>query len=136
VTPAKNLPLLEGADVVVFSGISDEDLRDRYRKAAILLHPLKECTANNSALEAMACGVPIVVTDIGGIRDYLSDDCALFCRPGDADEMAASVLELLDNSARRSAMGKSARERAESLFAWPIIARKMRGVYEQLNGGV
>jgi glycosyltransferase involved in cell wall biosynthesis len=130
VTPAKNLPLLAGAQVTAFSGISDDELREKYRRASVVLLPLQDCTANNSALEAMACGVPSVATDIGGIRDYLAEECAVFCPPGDAPTMAEAVLALRGDPERRARMGSEARRRAERLFAWPVVARSMSAVHE------
>ncbi len=95
VTPERNRPMLEGAEVEIFSGIDDSQLRDKYRTASLAVLPLQDCTANNSALEAMSCGLPIVVSDIGGIRDYVTEDFGVFCNPGNAYEMANAVMVLL-----------------------------------------
>ncbi|MBJ6751578.1 glycosyltransferase family 4 protein [Geomonas anaerohicana] len=130
VTPEKNRPLLEGAAVEIFSGISDTDLREKYRKASVALLPLQDCTANNSALEAMACGLPIVVSDIGGIRDYVQESFGVFCARGNAEEMAHAIIAMLSDSHRRTEMGAAARKCAEDSFAWPVVARKMLEVYE------
>lgn len=129
VTPEKNKPLLQGAAVKVFCGISDEELRDQYRKASVVLLPLSDCTANNSALEAMSCGVPIVVSDVGGIRDYISSDTGIFCRRGNADEMVDAVVTLLEDEGRRAVMGSNARNRAVQHFAWPVVAKQMTEAY-------
>jgi len=133
VTPEKNRPLFSGVEAEILSGISDQELRETYKSASVVLLPLKDCTANNSALEAMACGLPIVVTDIGGIRDYLTEECAVFCKPNDAEHMAAAVIDLCKNSDKRTGMGRVAREIAVSKFAWPIIGRKMLDVYKGLS---
>lgn len=132
VTPEKNRPLLDGVQAEILSGISDEELREAYRTASVVLLPLQDCTANNSALEAMACGIPSVVTDIGGIRDYLTEECAVFCKPGDAEHMAEAVINLCNDAAMRIQMGSAARERAVNAFAWPVTGRKMMSVYRLL----
>jgi len=129
VTSASNRSYFDGLEVEFSCNISDENLRDIYREAAIVMLPLKDCTANNAALEAIACGVPVVTTDIGGIRDYLSDDCAIFCEPGNPEEMAKEVERLLGDAEKMQAMGSAARNRAIQKFAWPIIAKQMRLVY-------
>lgn len=72
--------------------MSEEDLLVAYRQADLLALPLKDCTANNSILEAMACGLSVVTTDIGGIRDYVDDTCALLSARGDAEEMAKNIM--------------------------------------------
>jgi glycosyltransferase involved in cell wall biosynthesis len=132
VTPERNRHQFEGTGMPVFSGISDEELRQKYRQAALLIQPLLDCTANNSALEAMACGLPVIATDVGGIRDYLTEDCAVFCRKADAEEMSHAVLALIDDSTRREAMGSAARKRAVEKFAWPVVAKQMVDVYKSL----
>ena len=132
VTPEKNRPLLEGAEVEIFTGISDSELRDKYRKASVALLPLNDCTANNSALEALACGLPVVVTDIGGIRDYLTEDCAVFCNRGNAEEMVHAILALSRDKEKLRGMGCAARKRAEEFFAWPVVAKQLANVYKSL----
>jgi glycosyltransferase involved in cell wall biosynthesis len=132
VTPEKNRHLLEGAEVEIFSGIDDCELREKYRSASVCLLPLLDCTANNSALEAMACGLPLVVSDIGGIRDYVTDDIGIFCAPGNAEEMVNAVLVLLRQKERRDAMAKKARQRAVELFAWPVVGKQLLDAYNSL----
>ena len=64
-------PWLKGdyADVG-HQNVSDEKLRDFYQKSYLLLMPMESCSANNSLVEALACGLPVVTTAIGGIEDY------------------------------------------------------------------
>jgi len=133
VTPERNRHHFEGMGISVFSGISDQELREKYQKASVLLQPLIDCTANNSALEAMACGLPIIVTDVGGIRDYISENHGVFCEPGNAEQMADAAIQLLDAPEQRKEMGKVAREKAERLFAWPVVSKQMIDIYNKLG---
>ncbi len=50
--------------------VDDAQLRELYRSAHLLLLPMNDSGANTAVLEALACGLPIVTTDVGGIRDY------------------------------------------------------------------
>jgi glycosyltransferase involved in cell wall biosynthesis len=62
-----------------------------------------------SAMEAAACGLPVVATDIRGCRQVVVDgDTGLLFPPGDAAALAARLLELLADPARRRAMGTAA----------------------------
>ena len=60
-------------NVKVHSWVSDEELLTLYQTAVALVLPLEECGANNSLVEALACGLPIVATDVGGVRDYCGE---------------------------------------------------------------
>jgi glycosyltransferase involved in cell wall biosynthesis len=118
-------------NVTLVSGITDEDLLRRYREASALLLPMKDCTANNAVLEAMACGVPVLTTDNGGMRDYVDDSCGVLVPAGDDSALFEALIRLKENSAQRAAMGAAARERALT-FRWPEVARRMMDVYETI----
>ena len=67
VTPPKNRRLLgEHPNLTYKSGISEAELLGLYQCASVLLMPLLDATANNAILEGLSCGLPIVVTDVGG----------------------------------------------------------------------
>ena len=118
--------------VEVRSSLDDVALLRSYQEATLLVMPLLDCTANNAILEAMACGVPPVVTDIGGVRDYVDETCARLAAFGDTDGMATAILQLLDDPAGRAAMAGAARLRAEA-FAWPRVMEQTLSVYEALQ---
>lgn len=112
-------------------GISEEELLKLYQESDVLLLPLKECTANNSLLEGMACGLPVVTTDVGSIRDYVDDTCAILVPPGDIQRMVEELLFLLQNNSLREKMGRNSRKKALQ-FAWPNIAQQMRRIYQKI----
>ena len=113
------------------AGLDDVTLRKAYQEASLLVMPLEDCTANNAILEAMACGLPLVVTDIGGVRDYVGEECARLTPGGSPEGMAEAIVELLQAPAVREAMGRAARRRSET-FAWPRVASQMAAVYRSL----
>lgn len=130
VTPARNAPLLSGAaNVVIENNLTDEELRQRYQAAALHLQPMKDCTANNSILEGMACGLPTVATDIGGVRDYLDGSSSVLVPPGDAERMAAEAMALLEDPPRRRRLSDGGRASALK-FEWGRIAARLRQVYD------
>ncbi len=118
--------------VDVWSGVDDTVLLRAYQESALLVMPLRDSTANNAVLEAMACGLPVVASDVGGMRDYVDRDCARLVPAGKPETMAEAVLELLQNPASRSAMARAARARAEA-FAWPRVAKQILSMYETLR---
>jgi glycosyltransferase involved in cell wall biosynthesis len=109
--------------------VSETELLRLYRGTALLLLPLIDAVASNTILEALACGLPIIATDVGAIRDYVTPECAILVPPGDAAALAAAAVELLNDTPRRQAMALAARRRALA-FAWPEIVRQLRAVYD------
>lgn len=129
VTFPANFQHLQGCRGVEFkSGVSDLVLRDLYQSADVLLLPLLDCTANNSLLEGLACGLPVVVTDVGGVRDYVDDSCAVLTPVGDAEAMTTALVSLASQPTKRRQMGTHSRARALQ-FSWTEVASQMMQVY-------
>ena len=116
-------------NVELLDGIDDGELRCRYRSADIFFLPLRDCTANNVLLEAIACGLPVVTANIPGTRFYLSDGCAAFCPPGDVGAFVKALLDLKGNDGERKQMGTRARTLAESRYGWAKIAARYADLY-------
>ena len=81
-------------------------------------------------LEAMACGVPVVATDVLGSRDALVDEeSGLLAHPEDPSALAAKVLRLLEDSALRARMGQAGRERVRTHFSLARFLEGHRRIY-------
>ncbi|MCB0122858.1 MAG: glycosyltransferase family 4 protein [Caldilineaceae bacterium] len=115
-------------NLTVRSGVPEAEFRELYRSAALMLMPLQEATANNAILESMACGLPLVVTETGSIRDYVAPQAALLTPPRNARRMAEAVIALLDDP--QAQQQKSMQARAHALhFAWPTVVQQLQQVY-------
>jgi glycosyltransferase involved in cell wall biosynthesis len=126
IAPRAHLPPgLSLGPVEVLSGVSDEQLLEEYRRAWVVLLPLSDSTANNSLLESMACGTPVVVSDIGGVRDYAGPDCGALCAPGDGHAHGEAAIGLLLNANMREAAGRAARVRARAC-AWSQVREQIK----------
>lgn len=129
VTLERNRPLFEGCrNINFFSGIPEDELLRKYRQASLLLVPMKDCTANNSVLEGMACGLPIITTDIGGIRDYVDERCSILCESKNVVEAAEAVVTLLGDTRLRMSMGSAARE-ISTRFEWQKVSTALLSAY-------
>jgi glycosyltransferase involved in cell wall biosynthesis len=84
-----------------------------------------------SILEAMACGVAQVATDVGGTREALVDGATgLLCPPGRPERLADAITELLADSPRRVAMGSEAGRRHGERFGLKGMVEGVASVYE------
>ncbi|HEY8536375.1 MAG TPA: glycosyltransferase [Vicinamibacterales bacterium] len=64
------------------------------------------------AMEAMACGVPVIATNVGGVAELVDETTGVLCPPGDESALAAAILALVRDHTRRLALGDGARRRA------------------------
>src|SRR4051812_6042668 len=87
------------ADAVTFTGRVDRDaMAALYRRCDVMLNPTRVDNMPNSVLEAMACGLPVVSTRVGGVPYIVRDGVtALLVEPGDHVAMAQAALHLLSD---------------------------------------
>ena len=88
-----------------------------------------------SAMEASACGVPVIATDIRGCREVVDPGVTgLLVPPGQPEALAEAVDQLAGDPARRRAMGRAARQRAEAEFDDRRVVSITLDVYRRLLG--
>ena len=84
-------------------------------------------------LEAMACGVPVVGSAVGGLLDSVVDGrTGILVPPRDPAAIAGAVRFLLDSHERRAAFGRAGRERALSHYTWDRVAASTAAIYTQV----
>jgi glycosyltransferase involved in cell wall biosynthesis len=102
------------------SGISDAELADLFRSATVAAVPSRYEGFSLPAVEAMACGVPLVVTTAGALPEVTGPDglVSLHVPPGDAEALSAAIGRLLDDEPMRRRLGAAGRRRVVEHFTW------------------
>jgi len=120
-------------DSVVFhAGLSDEELRDLYRRSSLLLLPMLDATANNAILEAQACGTPIVSTDVAGVASYVDPSFADLLPVGDVGGIVEAVVRIVGSDGERERRGRAARAHAVEYLSWQHLAPRVFEIYESV----
>jgi glycosyltransferase involved in cell wall biosynthesis len=123
-------------ETVTFTGWVDQKVtKDFYAKADIFCFPSIREFGGAVVLEAMACGLPAIIADHGGIAEYVSSDCGFKIAPRSRDflvqELARYIGLLYHDHQLRQSMGQNARHRAQS-FAWDQKALHLNKAYEDI----
>ena len=118
--------------VVFHAGLSDEQLRDLYRRSTLLLLPMLDATANNAILEAQACGIPIVSTDVRGVAAYVDPSFADLLPVGEVDGIVDAVVRIIEHDEEREKRGRAARAHAVEHFSWQLLAPRLPEVYQSV----
>jgi len=113
--------------------ISDAELLRLYQESCLMLLPLRSVAACNSVNEALACGVPIVTTDVGGIRDYGGGSVYPVVDNNDDAAMVDLVERYLSEPGFRDKVSAGERRFAEEKLSWPLIAEKHIQAYKELT---
>ena len=121
--------------VVTFLGpLTGEAKEQAFRNADIFTLPSYGEGVPISLLEAMAYGLPAVVTDVGGIPETITDGLeGLLLRPGNIDALAEALVRLVEAPAFRLQMGQAARTRAIECNSITRFYKELRGLYSSLQ---
>ncbi|RIK28424.1 MAG: glycosyltransferase family 1 protein [Anaerolineae bacterium] len=134
-TRLKNLCEVLGLDQsVVFLGVRDQDKLSYYYSAAeVVVMPSHYESFGMVALEAMACGTPVIASEVGGLAYLVRDGETGFTIPAEEPETLCEKLSwLLNDPHLHDSMSKRAVEYAQD-YAWEKVAGQIVGVYEELG---
>jgi D-inositol-3-phosphate glycosyltransferase len=121
------------ADVVTFLGKRDQEaLPFHYSAAEVCVVPSHYESFGMVALEAMACGTPVIASRVGGLTFTVRDGSTGFLVPNDDPQALAEKLsQLLTDERLRKEMGQQAATVARR-YGWPIVARQIIAAYREL----
>ena len=120
-------------DTVRFAGYR-ADVMGVLDAADVLVHPSRADAFPTTLLEAMAAGVPVVATGIGGIPEIVEDGAtgALVAAPPRPEAFATALAPLLESAALRERMGAAGRERFERHFTAGRWVARLRELYREV----
>ncbi|WP_353432644.1 glycosyltransferase [Polynucleobacter sp. MWH-UH23A] len=129
-----NPPPLLGFPIHYMGHLSDDQLRLVYNAADALLIPSRMDNLPNTGVEAMACGVPIVAFNTGGLSDIVShNETGWLAEAFSPNDLASGIAWVL-NPAQHQMLSKNARERALHYFSYAKIAKQYLDVYKKVLG--
>lgn len=124
---------LDIGDVVTFLGARDQDMLQYYYSAAeVVVMPSDYESFGMVALEAMACGTPVIASDVGGLAFLVQHGRTGYRVPArEPAALAGKIARLLTDEGLRRRVGQRATCWAES-YAWPRIADRIEGLYGEI----
>jgi D-inositol-3-phosphate glycosyltransferase len=125
---------LKLGDLVLFLGAKDQDnLQFYYNAAEAVVVPSHYESFGMVALEAMACGTPVIASDVGGLSYLVQDGETGFHVPnGDHVALASTLARLLQDQALRRQLGEQATRWAQN-YSWTWIGEQLIDVYRQVQ---
>jgi glycosyltransferase involved in cell wall biosynthesis len=132
--PAWPLPHAWPAHLAWLPGERD-DIADIMQGLDVFVLPSKNEGISNTILEALASGLPVIATAVGGNVELVEAGVnGMLVQPGDVAEMAQALLGYLDAPARIAEHGENARQQAVQRFSIPVMAEAYATVYDQTLG--
>jgi D-inositol-3-phosphate glycosyltransferase len=119
-------------DLVTFLGAHDQDkLHHYYSAAEMVIMPSHYESFGMVALEAMACGTPVIASEVGGLAYLVRDGVTGFHVPDrDPVALASAIARLAQDSALRERLGRQAHQYAQQ-YSWECIADRIQALYSQ-----
>lgn len=120
-----------GDDIIITNYVNERDLLSLYQNAEMFVFPTRYEGFGIPALEAMACGAPVITSNVSSLPE-ITGDAALLINPSDVGEISEAMIKLADSESMRSQMRIRGFKQAER-FSWAKTARETLGVYRSLS---
>jgi len=126
--------LAAGHPDITFVGAVLGERPEYYANCTLYACPTTKASFGITLLESMACGTPIVCSDLNGFRNVVAHDReALLVPCNDARALADTLVALLDDDAKRARLGATGRQRALA-YGWPRVSEMILSLYAGILG--
>jgi glycosyltransferase involved in cell wall biosynthesis len=131
---AKAHGVAERCDLSGVYALSEEKI-DFMRSLDVFVLPSLTEGTPNVIIEAMAHGLPVISTTVGGVPDLITNEAGILVPPDDVGALAQAMCRLARDRELRERMGHAARERYEKLFSPELVLPLMLDTYRRVAGG-
>ena len=122
-------------NVHLLGTIDDAALNEWYNKVSVVIIPSVFEGFGLTAIEAMACGTPVIATDVDALRDVIEDGAnGLLVPYNDTKMLSTKILYLLANKAERLKFSINGRKKVQTVYNWDNITQEILRVYEYMSG--
>jgi glycosyltransferase involved in cell wall biosynthesis len=115
--------------------ITDDEIAAYFRRADLVVLPYREIDQSGVLFTALAFGVPLLLSAVGGFPELAAHGAAALVPPGDPPALAAELRRLLADDAARERLAAAARAAAAGPYSWDAIAGEHLALYGSLAGG-
>jgi glycosyltransferase involved in cell wall biosynthesis len=120
---------MDAAGAEYLGSVHEDRLVGLLNLADVFVMPTRELEIfGMAAVEAQACGAPVIASDHGGLREVVPDGAGLRFPPGDATSLARALLQLLSDDELRARLGRGAAENAQR-YAWERVTADFDAIY-------
>ena len=118
--------------ITMLPRLSDEEMLEEYRQADLLCMPMLDSAANDVLLESMACGTPVMINRVGGVPEYVSEECnVVMSDEHRIDEWVEKLLWLERNRNWLEDVRPRTRAWAER-FDWSVVKEDYLATYQKV----
>jgi len=114
--------------------LPDEQVSALFRRADLAVLPYRVADQSGVLSTALAFGLPVVASAVGGFPEVADHGALRLVKPGDAGELHAALRELLADEAQRTRLAEAARAAAAGPYSWDAVAALHLELYGQLTG--
>jgi len=119
--------------VLFFGQISHKDLPRYLHSADIFVRPSRSEGLGSAFLEAMAAGLPIIATKVGGIPDFLKDrETGLFCEVNNPRDLREKIEDIFEDAELRENLINNGKKLVLQEYDWRAISERMKNIFSKL----
>ena len=122
-------------DIVMTGFVSDKELVKYMRAADVVVFPSRGENASFTIMEAMACGLPVVSSDVGNAKKILGDDRGILMKDYTEKEIADICIRVISDEKLKKKIGMDARDYVVKNHSWDKISKQTEELYKRILKG-